>query len=255
MCAAKVQRAISLDPSDPLPRVLLGAIALVHDYDWPAAEEQFALAFKAPLISAEAHWIYASLYLCTLGRFDESAERMARAVDLDPLNASWRAVWSAHLQCATHFDRAIEEARKAVELEADYGIPRMILGEAYLHAGRLAEAVETLEEAHRLGPWSAMTTGIFAAALVLTGQTERAAALMATISTMPQQEWGRVWYHVHVAELDAAAEWYDRMIDVRDPFALVYANAPFTRSLHDHQRWPALARRMNLPADSCRGSR
>jgi serine/threonine-protein kinase len=252
---AKVERALALAPRDPLPRVLLGAIALVHDYDWAAADEQFRLAFEAPRISAEAHWIYASLYLGALGRFEQSSERMARAVDLDPLNASWRGVWSAHLQCANRLDQAIDEAKKAVELDEDYFAPRMILGEAYLHAGRIAEAVDALERAHRVGPWSAMTTGVFAAALALTGQSARAAALLATMSTLRQREWGRVWYHLHVGELDAAAEWYDKMIDVRDPFALVYANAPFMRPLHQHERWPVLAGRMNLPVDTWRQPR
>jgi hypothetical protein len=56
-----------------------------------------------------------------------------------------------------------------------------------------------------------------------------------------------VLFHLHTSDLDAAAEWYDRMIDVRDPFALVYANAPVTAALRRHPRWPALAARMRLP--------
>ena len=33
----EAERALELNPANPQPRVLLGAIALAHDYDWPAA--------------------------------------------------------------------------------------------------------------------------------------------------------------------------------------------------------------------------
>jgi hypothetical protein len=50
-----------------------------------------------------------------------------------------------------------------------------------------------------------------------------------------------------VGELDAAAEWFTRMIERRDPFALVFANAPITQPLHRHPRWSEIARLMRLP--------
>jgi hypothetical protein len=61
-------------------------------------------------------------------------------------------------------------------------------------------------------------------------------------------DWGRVVYHLLTLDLDAAAEWYDRMIDARDPFALVYARASIVAPLREHHRWPGLAARMRLPA-------
>jgi hypothetical protein len=60
-------------------------------------------------------------------------------------------------------------------------------------------------------------------------------------------------YHLQVSELDAAADWYARMIDQRDPFALVYARGSATRALREHHRWPELAELMKLPpAEGCR---
>src|SRR4029453_12791982 len=112
--------ALELDPSDPLPRFLLGSIALANDYDWAAGEEHFRAAMAAPQVNSDAHWAYASLYLGALGRFSASAEEMGKAVDLDPLNPPWRGSWSAHLANAGLHERAIEEGRRAVELEENY---------------------------------------------------------------------------------------------------------------------------------------
>jgi hypothetical protein len=59
--------------------------------------------------------------------------------------------------------------------------------------------------------------------------------------------WGRVVYDLGIGALDAAAESYGRMLDERDPFALVYAMSDTTKPLRSHPRWPALAAKMNLP--------
>ena len=72
---AEVERALDLNPSDPRPRFLSGAIALVHDYDWTAAELHFAASMNVADVSGHARWIYASLYLRGLGRFEETAAR------------------------------------------------------------------------------------------------------------------------------------------------------------------------------------
>src|SRR5262245_10070642 len=112
---AEVDRALALNPSDPRPRFLLGAITLVHDYDWKAAETHFAASMNVPDVSGHARWIYASLYLRGLGRFEESAAEMGRAVQHDPLNATWHAIWGAHLYDAQRFDQAIDEGLRVIE--------------------------------------------------------------------------------------------------------------------------------------------
>ena len=117
----------------------------------------------------------------------------------------------------------------------------------YLAAGKLDEAINHFEHAHRLAPWHAMTAGLLAAALMRAGNGTRAAALMEALGSSPRPVWRGVVYHLHVGELDEAANWYQVMIDEREPFALVCANAPVTLPLHAHPRWQALATQMRLP--------
>jgi len=240
-------RAVELNPSDPQPRVVLAAIAIAHDYDWTAAAAHFTAALTRPM-TADSRWIYASLYLGALGRFAESAAEMARAVEQDPLNPTWRAVWSAHLLNAGQPQRAIEEASTAVEIDENYFIPHFILGEAYLASGRLDDAIASFEVAHRLMPWNAQASGLLATALMRRGDTGRAATLVQEMGEAPRPVWGRVLFHLLCSELDAAADWYERMIEARDPFAVVYASSPYTKELRVHPRWDALAGMMRLPA-------
>jgi predicted Zn-dependent protease len=221
---------------------------LAHDYDWPGAEVQFRTALSASHVSAEAHWVYASLYVQALGDFEGSVREMRKATAQDPLNPTWQAVLSAHLLNAARLDEALEAALKAVELEEHYYLTRYILGEAYLALGRLDEAIDAFEHAHRLAPWHAMPTGLLAVALTRAGDVSRAGRLVEELGNSPQPVYGRALYHLHVGELDEAANWYQAMIDERDPFALVYVAAPVTSALRAHPRWTALAAQMKLPA-------
>jgi tetratricopeptide (TPR) repeat protein len=167
-------------------------------------------------------------------------------VEQDPLNATWRAIWAAHLIHAARPADAIREALRATELEPHYFVAHQLLGESYLAAGARDDAIAAFERAHRYAPWNAMPTGLLGAAVWMAGDRTRAAGLLAEMQR-PTPSWGRVWYHLYTGELEEAANWYERVIDERDPFALVYAAAPQLAPLRAHHRWPAIARLMNLP--------
>ena len=157
---AEVDRAMALSPADPRPRFLLGAVALAHDYDWESAESHFQASLGATDVSAYARWIHASLYLRGLGRLQESAVEMARAVELDPLNATWHAILSAHFVDAGRFDDAIRSAERAVELNPGYVIAVSLLGEAFWAAGRRPEALAAVRGRLRAGTVERILSGV-----------------------------------------------------------------------------------------------
>jgi hypothetical protein len=55
-------------------------------------------------------------------------------------------------------------------------------------------------------------------------------------------------YHTLCGDFAAAADWYERAVEQRDPFALVFAAAPLTRELRQTPRWPRIAAMMCLPS-------
>jgi eukaryotic-like serine/threonine-protein kinase len=241
---AEANEALKLDPSDPGPHFLLGAVAAAYDYDWKKAVEHFSIALASTSVSAEAHWAYASLYLQPFGRFEEAAAEMQRSVGRDPLNAFWRGVLASHLTHAQRYDEAIRQTNEALEIDETNIVPYVTLGEAYVTTERWAEAVSALEKGHRLQPQEVMTTGMLAGALVRLGERARAEALIREMGDAPI---GRILYHWVCADTDQAADWYERAIDARDPFALIFAHVPMARAFRESARWPKLARMMNLP--------
>jgi TolB-like protein/Tfp pilus assembly protein PilF len=243
---AAAKEALSLDPSDPGPHFLLASVAAAYEYDWKQAAEHFAIAMAGASVSAEAHWAYASLYFQPLGRFEESVSHMEGAVERDPLNALWRGVLASHLTHAGLHDQAIQQANEALEIDESNIAPSVTLGEAYVAMGRWAEAALALENAYRLQPQYALSTGMLAGALVRIGEHARADQMIRELGDTPRPLMGRVLYHWICGETDQAADWYERAINGRDPFALVFADGPLGSAFRESSRWPKLASMMKL---------
>ncbi len=158
---------MDLDPSEPGPHFLLGALAAVIDYDWNEAARQFGAEIADHSATPDALWAYAAFYLDPLARSHESAAAMQRAVDQDPLNALLRAVLSVHLNAVGKHDQALHEMQKALEIDDKIWIAHYLHGIIYLQKGRLAEA------------------GLLAASVMLIGEKDRAAALIREMGDSP----------------------------------------------------------------------
>jgi TolB-like protein/cytochrome c-type biogenesis protein CcmH/NrfG len=200
-----VEKALSLDPHDPSPRFLLGAIAVMSRFDWTEAAEHFRAALAGHSMSAEANWAYASLYLQPLGMLVQAVEHMERAVECDPLNALYRGVLASHLTHAGQFERAIREAQAAIEIDSSNAVPRFTLGETYVALSRWDEAADTLREAHRLTPQAAYVAGTLAGVLRRAGQHAEADRVVCAMDAQPIHQFGRVCYHLISGEIGEGA--------------------------------------------------
>jgi serine/threonine-protein kinase len=256
--AATIRRearlALDLDPSDPGPNFLLGVLAAAHDYHWSEAAVRFSAALGRLPAGADVHWAYASFYLQPLGRFEEAAAEMQREVDLDPLNVAWRAVLSSHLTHAERYEEAIANAHRAIDVDPGHWLPYFILSEVYSASGAFDRAVAAAERARQIAPWHNMNTGMLAGVLARVGDTTRAHELIRGMNDTPLTAVGMTIYHLVRGDTDAAAEWYEGIIEMRSPFAVIFAHTPICRELRASPRWSRLARLMNLPKDAATGS-
>jgi hypothetical protein len=51
------------------------------------------------------------------------------------------------------------------------------------------------------------------------------------------------------SEFEAALDSYEMALDQRDPNVLLIAASDLLKPMRENPRWPAIARKMNLPAD------
>jgi eukaryotic-like serine/threonine-protein kinase len=245
---AVAEKSLALDPSDPGPRFLLGSVAAAHDYDWAESLRQFRESYAAPTVSADARWAYASLYLQPLGRHAESVAEMKLAVEQDPLNGSYRAILASHLVHARLYDEALLEVHKAIDIDPSVFAAGISLVEALHGQGDVAGALAAAEQAHNAVPWNGDIAGLFAGLLAQVGQAPRGEELMRRLDNAHTGPFSRVFFHLLRTEIDLAADWYEKSIEERELFALIFAPAPIIVPLRESARWARLATLMNLPA-------
>jgi serine/threonine-protein kinase len=112
------RKALELDDSLPEAHVALAGIRFYSDWDWAGAGSEFKRALALNPNDAEAHRTYSN-FLLTQGRFDEALAKVQRAQELDPLSlyTSVNAGWTMYF--ARQYDRAIEQCRKALDLDSE----------------------------------------------------------------------------------------------------------------------------------------
>jgi serine/threonine-protein kinase len=242
---AAVHKILELDNANARALSTLGAIAAYYDYDGAEADLRFRQAIAAAPADYGIRWRHAILYLSpVLGREEEALEASAKGIELDPLSVFARAMRCHWLNLAGLYERAASEARAALEIE-NHWLIHYVMAEAYAARGIIDEALAEAEEAYRLAPWHARALGVLAAVLTRLGRGEEASGLLTKLeSALP---FGMMLYHLLVSDIDAAAHWFEKSIEQREAFAVIYFRAPILRPLRESPRWPALAKMMNLP--------
>ena len=247
---AQARKAVNLSSS--AGHALLGALAAAYDYDWKESELHFTLFLAAGEQKEEARATCANYYLSPFGRVQEAVEMLEKMVESDPLNVRARSALGNHLTTAGGYDQAIEELRRALEIDENAWFAHASLVRSCVLQGTMPEALSAAETAYRLAPWNTIVIGQLAAVLVRSGDRNRADALIRQLIDTQNPRGtsiGMLFYHVMCEETEAAAGWFEKAIEERDPASLPYLRHPLMKPLQASSRWPALARMMNLPDD------
>jgi predicted Zn-dependent protease len=123
-----------------------------------------------------------------------------------------------------------------------------ILADLYAARDMMAEARHVAKQAFTLAPWYAPSVGVYAGALVGTGDREGGRDLMRSLGSAENYGVSIGWalFHTTCGELDAAAEWFARAIEERYSMVGAFLQSAIGQPLRSSAHWPSLARRMNL---------
>ena len=242
------QKALELDPSLPEANVYLAQKAMTYDYDWSEAGRLVKAALAYDPAPAIACWVNA-LYLIALGRAGEAEARIRRMVEADPLTVFNRH-YLALLLAAMGRDREAEaEFHHVLELDERFAVAWRGLAALHFGRGEMNEAADCIERAYSLSPFMPSITGAFAGMLARNGDPRRAEELLAELG--PPEAYGVpiAWamFHLYRGETEKALDWWEKVIEQRDPNALFVTWASPCNLLRASPRWPALAKKMNLP--------
>ena len=136
---AAANKALELDDSVAEAHAALGWVKWQYDWDWAGAEKEFQRAIELNPKYAIAHGMYA-LYLDSAGRIEEARAEHERAQELEPLSLVIGTNAGEALYQARQYDRAIEQYRKTLELDENFGPALDDLGRAYERKAMYKEA-------------------------------------------------------------------------------------------------------------------
>jgi tetratricopeptide (TPR) repeat protein len=112
---AALERAMEIDGELCEVQLLRGEIAVYFDFDWTAARRAFATAIAiAPGndVARRKHAGYLNLVL----RHDEAIEEARRAQELDPLSVVATHTLAFNMMCAGRYEEAVREFKQAIAL-------------------------------------------------------------------------------------------------------------------------------------------
>ena len=187
---AAALKALEIDETSAEAHASLALVEENYDYNWSAAEKEFRRAIQLDPDYATAHQWYAE-NLAWQGRFEEAFAQSERARQLDPISVIITTDFGSILYYARQYDRAIEQYRKALDLDASFTHPRACMIFAYAAKGDFAAAADEINRSQdtQSSHWAwALKAFVYAKS----GRTKEAKAALAKFEqTAPrvQSDW------------------------------------------------------------------
>jgi Tfp pilus assembly protein PilF len=150
---ATARKAVALAPELAVAQMTLGYTLVQAKLDLRGAWEPYQKARKLGSGDAAVLGLYGA-FVAGLGRKQEAAQAIERAIALDPLNPAVFRIAAFVAYCGRDYPRAVEHCRKALALNPRIDAVHAYLGDALLQMGDLdlarAEYVSESNELLRL---------------------------------------------------------------------------------------------------------
>jgi tetratricopeptide (TPR) repeat protein len=241
------EKSIALDPDLAEGYAARAALRGPTRTEWEASRTDFARTLRLNPSDAELHRLYARVVLAPIGRLPEAVDEARRATEIDPLSAlSWSTLGmmyaaSGELKAA----RAALEKSLHIAPEQNYAAANLAMVE--LLDKKPAAALDAAERS---------TSEVFrrqckAMALHDLGRTAETESVLEELIARYGHQGA---YQIAVAyawfgEPDRAFEWLDRAYAQRDSGLALLKFDPMLRGLRGDPRYAALLAKMKLPPD------
>ena len=242
-------KALEIDDRLAEAHTSLGLLAILNAWDWSAAEKEFKLAIGVSPNYATAHHWYAE-WLSMQERSDEAIAEISRAVELDPLSPAALKDYGLIQYYAREYDGAIENARKALELDPDFSLAHRLLSLAYQAKGMHTEAIaehELWTQKSEIGPEE---TAALAQCYAAAGRKKEARELLERCPPM-ESAGGNVargisLVYVGLGEFETAFTWLERACETKAESLGMLRVDPKLDPIRSDARFASLLSRVGL---------
>jgi len=242
-------KALDLDSGLGEAHTSLGFCLDGYDWDFDTAGHEFQRAIELNPGYATAHHWYA-WHLSLLGQYDQAIDEMRKAENLDPLSLIINTDLAELLLLAHSYDESILQSRKAIEMEPNFGLAHYQLGQAYLEKHMDGPAITELEKSVQLSGGSPTCIANLARAYSASGRKSEAEKLLTDLQkrSNPGASLASEIAVIYAAlgNTDQAMHWLEKGYEERfNPGVLL---RPGLDPLRSDPRFQDLERRVGLPS-------
>jgi len=243
------RRAVSLGVNLAEPHASLAVALGRSEGNWSGAEDEFKRAIALNPSYSMAHRLYAA----TLGqtrRHHEAWVQINEAMRLDPLSLPNNAEVVRTLYYARNYDQAIEQGRKAMQLDPNYVRTHFWLGRVYSQKGMHREAIAASEKILESMPDSTLGLTEMAYSLAGAGRRKEARQVLrrlegrSTSAFVPAYNFAVI--HIALNEEEVAMRYMQQAYENGDWALMVLAVEPRLDPLRRDPRFQEISAKLNL---------
>jgi serine/threonine-protein kinase len=245
---AAAQKALEID--DSLAEAHTSLASIYHnEWNWLGAEREFKRAIELNPNYATAHHWY-SIYLATVGRFDEAVREGTTAAELDPLSLIISASLGDRLNEARRYEDAANQCRKTLEMDPNFGLGHLCIGISHVNGGSFKKGIAEVEEGIKLLPGSSYFMGQLGSAYALSGDRVRAREVLSKLKNPSQAQFPNYSIAVVYAGLgdkEQSISWLQKGYEERDEDMMYMKIEPVLDPIRPDPRFRELIRRLGFP--------
>ncbi|HEX4664735.1 MAG TPA: winged helix-turn-helix domain-containing protein [Terriglobales bacterium] len=247
---AALARALQLDPESSGAHRELAWIEWRYEWNFPEADREFRRAIELNPNDSISRETY-SLFLKSMGRYEEALSQLNRAIELSPMASFSRANAGSLLAMMKHYDAAMVEFAKATEIDPQQPYVWERLGPVLLMQGKNEQAITALEKARDYSGGQQDKLAWLGYAYAVSGRTADAEKVLELLKDLAAQK--KYVSPLHVALVycglgrkDQTLAWLDAAYETRDEYLVYLKIYPEFQNLHSEPQFEDLERKIGF---------
>ncbi len=248
---AAAEKALQLDSTLAEAYTSLAEAKFMYEWDWSAGERAIKRAVELNPSYVLAHLGYSMHYLTPMGRYQHAIDEMKRALELDPLSITVNDHLGWVLAAAGKYEEAIEQFQKALEMAPDIPWSYIGLGYAHLFKGTPSKAIPWFQKAVEVTKGWSYPVASLGWAYGIIGNSEEAQKVLDGLKERARHEAvqpiGFAMIYASLHNNDQAFEWLERAYQNHSPELIHLRWSGWQVLLGADPRYSGLLRKLGLP--------
>lgn len=246
LAKAAIAKALGINERMSSAHGTLGHIHFAYDWDWAGAEREFHKALELDSNDVYSH-VYYSIYLSSMGRYDESVAEIKKAHERDPVSHINNMIMGCIYYWGHHFEESVTQNKRTLVLYPDSVVSADQLGLSYEKLGKDQEAMDAYLFQERLMGTSPERMRKLRQAFVTSGLKGYWKARMLKESSGRSIDPGTMAvFFARMGENERALEWILKAKDARSHGIAFMKAEPSFDGLHSDPRFQDLLSQLGL---------